>query len=78
MKLGDVKGEITVIAELGLRTDLRPKDTAQGPELAIELGQITETNGVSRRKGINILARRHSLSPNQVYDAIEKAKKLAK
>jgi N6-adenosine-specific RNA methylase IME4 len=48
---------------------------APRPELlALELGQITAIEGTTRRRAINILARRHSMKPNEVYELLEKAK----
>jgi 16S rRNA (cytidine1402-2'-O)-methyltransferase len=76
-KTGDPKGELTVIVELGLKTDNVRLARPDGRTLALELVHITELEGISRRKGINILARRHSLTPNEVYAAIENAKKSA-
>ena len=75
--MGEARGEITVVIELGLKTNISSPAGPSDADLSAELVQITEIAGVSRRKGINILARRHSLTPNKVYDAIEKAKKLA-
>jgi len=40
-----------------------------------EFGQITSIVGVTKRKAINILARRHGLAPNKVYEILENAKK---
>jgi 16S rRNA (cytidine1402-2'-O)-methyltransferase len=75
--VGDVRGELTVVVELGL---IAENDQALGPaserELAIQFGEITESGGVTRRKAIGILARRHGRSPNDVYKAIEKGRKL--
>jgi 16S rRNA (cytidine1402-2'-O)-methyltransferase len=75
--INQAKGEITVVVELGLKTDIGPTATPSGTALATELVQTTEIQRVSRRKAINILARRHSMTPNEVYEAIEEAKKLA-
>jgi hypothetical protein len=41
-----------------------------------EFGEMTEQLRLPRRKAINALARKYQRSPNEVYDAIEKAKKL--
>ena len=74
----EARGEIAVVAELGLKPNLEAKTPIGGETLASELVQITETAGLSRRKAIVALARKHHMTPNQVYEAIERAKNLAK
>src|SRR5712664_2774212 len=64
-------GEFTVVAEIGQTPIL---DAAQ-PDLPHEFGEMTIIRGVTKRKAINILARRHGLTPNSVYRALEGAKK---
>jgi 16S rRNA (cytidine1402-2'-O)-methyltransferase len=75
--LGEVKGEVTIVLSLGDRPNISPNVVPGGHGLAIELVHITKTKGISRRKAINLLAKRYGLNPNEVYDTIEKAKKLA-
>jgi 16S rRNA (cytidine1402-2'-O)-methyltransferase len=75
--LGEVKGEITVVISLGYRPKSPARPQPNGSDLALELVHITNTLGLGRRKAINRLAKQYSLNPNEVYDAIEKAKKLA-
>jgi 16S rRNA (cytidine1402-2'-O)-methyltransferase len=72
------KGEVTVVLELGLKPKYRPPGPVDGDILRRELGQLVEYRAVPRRKAMAELARKYQLSPNQVYDAIENAKKLAK
>jgi 16S rRNA (cytidine1402-2'-O)-methyltransferase len=73
-----VKGELTIVIDLGRKTDIvTPKPPADADLLA-ELGYITENGVASRRKALNMLAKRHRLMPNEVYEAIERAKKWAK
>jgi hypothetical protein len=73
-----VKGELTVVVELGLTTNMEDMAPPSDSKLLDELVHITENNKSSRRKALNILARRHHIAPNKVYDAIERVKKLAK
>jgi 16S rRNA (cytidine1402-2'-O)-methyltransferase len=76
-ELEEPRGELTIVIELGLKTDTAPMEMPDGHKLSLELVHITEKKGIARRKGINILARRHGLTPNEVYAAIESARKLA-
>jgi 16S rRNA (cytidine1402-2'-O)-methyltransferase len=70
------RGEFTVVAYIGHTTEhaipARPPDA----EMAVEFGEITENTGLSRRQALNALARRHAMPPNEVYQALERAKKL--
>ena len=74
----DTRGELTVVIELGLKTNNIEPKILTDTDLANELGHLTHTTAVSRRKAINILARRHNRTPNEIYDAIERGKKLVK
>jgi 16S rRNA (cytidine1402-2'-O)-methyltransferase len=73
----EARGEITVIADLGHKGETIISATADDSSLLAELGQLIDKTTLSRRKALAELGRRHSMSPNQVYDAIERAKKLA-
>jgi 16S rRNA (cytidine1402-2'-O)-methyltransferase len=75
--IGEVKGEVTVVIELGLKPNISARVRPSQAALLEELVHITENGGFTRRAGINILAKRHAMRPNEVYEAIEAAKKLA-
>ena len=75
--IGDVRGELTVVVDIGLTTESKVTSApASERDLAIQFGEITESGAMTRRKAIGILARRHGRSPNDVYKAIEKGRKL--
>jgi 16S rRNA (cytidine1402-2'-O)-methyltransferase len=76
--LANVKGELTVVLELGHKTYIATSTPASDSAMVDELGHIIESASVSRRKAINILARRHNRTPNDIYEAIERGKKLVK
>jgi 16S rRNA (cytidine1402-2'-O)-methyltransferase len=63
-KLISDKGEFTVIALIGQMTDNRPADES--------------VEGLSRRQAVASVARAHGLTANQLYQAIEAAKKSGK
>jgi 16S rRNA (cytidine1402-2'-O)-methyltransferase len=65
------RGEFTVVASIGHITEIT---TAQ-PDVLTEFGEITKMIGMTRRKAINVIARRHGLAPNKVYEILEAAKK---
>jgi 16S rRNA (cytidine1402-2'-O)-methyltransferase len=73
----EAKGEVTVVIDLGLKPEIGIPETATDGDLYSELCQITENKVSSRRKALNVLARKHRMTPNQVYEAVERAKKLA-
>jgi 16S rRNA (cytidine1402-2'-O)-methyltransferase len=72
----DAQGELTVVVDIGLTTANTSVEPASERELAIQFGEITESTGLTRRKAINVLARRHGRSPNDIYRAFERGRKL--
>jgi len=65
-----------VVIDVGLMTDQSIDQPVSERDLAIQFGEITESEGMTKRKAINVLARRHGRSPNEVYKAVERGKKL--
>ena len=76
--LSDDRGEFTVVAMIGQSTDNTAVVAPSETELALEIGRMTASVGLTKRKAINIVARKHGLTPNRVYDAVEAAKKSGK
>ena len=74
----EARGEVTVIVDLGHKGEFEVTEAVRRQLAALELGQLIDNKALSRRKALAELGRRHQMSPNQVYDAIERAKKLAK
>jgi len=74
-QLNSAKGELTVALFIGRTTDIMPRPTPSGPQLAAEIGDMTAYPGMTRRRAINAVARRHGLAPNHVYEMVEAAKK---
>ena len=75
------QGELTVVLEInpttGQTTEHAESSVPTDRDLAIQFGEITELKGVTKRKAINILARRHGRPPNEIYKAVERGRKLA-
>jgi 16S rRNA (cytidine1402-2'-O)-methyltransferase len=76
--LGNPQGEYTVVLDIGHTTDLVARETPSPERLLDELGEMTLKQPTSRRRALNIIAKRHSIPPNEVYAAIERAKKSGK
>jgi 16S rRNA (cytidine1402-2'-O)-methyltransferase len=73
-RLSAVKGEFTVVIEIGHTTEEAPARRPTADELINELGQITEQMGLSKRECISELAKRYGMPTNEVYKLIEKGK----
>jgi hypothetical protein len=65
-----------VVVDIGHTAENVLRQPATERELAIQFGEITESVGLTKRKVINILARRHGRPPNEIYKAVERGRKL--
>jgi 16S rRNA (cytidine1402-2'-O)-methyltransferase len=74
--LGDPKGEFTIVVDPGQESDHTRIAEASDADMLRELGEMTAKSLLSRRRALNALARKHRRPPNEVYAAIERAKKL--
>jgi len=74
-KLSNPIGEFTVVLEIGQTTDNSAAREISDEELLSEIGRMTDRLPGRRRSAIAELARRHGRSPNEIYAAIERAKK---
>jgi len=72
------RGELTVVVDFGDTPEITDLEPATEQDLAIELGEITESERLTRREAINVLARRHGRSPNEIYKAVERGRKLVR
>lgn len=75
VRLPAPRGEFTIVLDIGQTTDAAPLAPSKSPDWLAEIGEITKNAGMSRRQAINILAKRTGMTPNQVYAAVENAKK---
>lgn len=73
--LDDPKGEFTVVIDFGQMTTIAPLVAPTAAAIAAEFGEMTNVRGMTRRRVVAALAKKHGLSANVVYDAIESAKK---
>jgi 16S rRNA (cytidine1402-2'-O)-methyltransferase len=74
--LGDPKGEFTIVVDPGDGTDEAGIAEVSDADMLREFGEMTATSRLPRRQALNALARKHQRPPNEVYAAIERAKKL--
>lgn len=70
-------GEFTVVVEIGRMTELDCVAAPGDHDMAIEFGELTEHESLPRNEAVSTLAKRHGLTRNAVYSAIERAKKSA-
>lgn len=68
-------GEFTVVLDIGQSTEPSQAKQPSPAEIALEFGRMTENKPVSKRVALAELARKHGMSINAVYDAVEDAKK---
>ena len=73
--LVDERGEFTVVVNVGRIPDKASICAPTPSTLAREFGEMTASEQLSRRKAVNVLARRHGMPPNEVYKALEGVKK---
>ena len=69
------RGEFVVVANIGLRTECLESQAVDISDLVTEFGVMTDFKALTRRQTIAALAKRHGMTPNEVYQAIEGAKK---
>lgn len=73
--LNEERGEFTIVAKIGVTTEIARRRAINAPTDAKLFGEITEYVGSSRRGAVAVLARKYGMPPNEVYEAIERAKK---
>ena len=74
-KLGKGRGEFTIVACIGRTPDIDRSVEPPAASVVIDFGEMTILPGVTKRKAINMLARKHGIAPNRVYEILEASKK---
>jgi len=67
--------DFAVAISIGLTTEKVNRQRPTAITVAIEIGEMTATKGMTKRKAINAVARRHGMAPNEIYELAEEAKK---
>jgi 16S rRNA (cytidine1402-2'-O)-methyltransferase len=71
-------GEATIVADIGHKPEYDQLESLSDNSIAIEIGRLTDSEGLTKRQAIQRLAKRHHRRPNDVYAALERSKKLGK
>ena len=71
-------GEATIVADIGHKAEIRTAEDVPDEALALEFGQLTDSRRITKRQAIQSLARKHGRRPNDVYEAVERVKRLGK
>jgi 16S rRNA (cytidine1402-2'-O)-methyltransferase len=73
--VGEGRGEFTVVLHIGQTTDMADSSAPNADLVVAEFGETTKISGMTKRKAMNVIARRHGLTPNRVYEILEESKK---
>ena len=71
-------GELTIVVDIGHKPDISANEPLSDEAMALEIGHMTNQLKISKRHAIQRLARKHGRRPNDVYAAVERARKLVK
>ena len=74
-RLPSALGEFTVVIDM-TTTDAVPAEPPTDAVIIHEFGRMTALGGLSRRRVINHLSKAYGIPANQVYESIERGKKL--
>jgi 16S rRNA (cytidine1402-2'-O)-methyltransferase len=77
-ELEEPRGEFTIVVNIGQITEHIPVSVPSDEQILVEFGETTKNDAPNRRRAIALLAAKHRMTPNDVYAAIERAKKLVK
>jgi len=72
------RGEFTIVAFIGLTPDITAPAKLSNSEIALKFGEMTANGVATKRRAVGMLAKKYSLAPNEVYEALEAAKKSVK
>ena len=74
----DGRGEFTVVLFLSGITNISQVSGFDAVLLESEFKSVALSKGMTKRKALNVVARRHGLTPNKVYEILEESKKSVK
>jgi hypothetical protein len=73
--LGTPRGEYTLVLDMTAAVEPTPLERPTPELVGLEFGEMTTIDGVTRRKAIAALSKRHHLPARTVYDLLEQFKK---
>src|SRR6185312_7596978 len=68
------RGELTVVLDIGQQTEQISNVMVTDQELLEMLWHITDKQKISKRRAVQLLAKQQGRKPNEVYEAVERAK----
>ena len=71
-------GELTVVVDIGHKPNENPSAAVSDEAISEQLGHLRAGRKLTKRQAIQELARKHGWRPNDIYDAVERVKKLGK
>jgi 16S rRNA (cytidine1402-2'-O)-methyltransferase len=74
-RLGEPRGEFTVVLDVGRLPDKGPSPAMSDTEILSEFNRLTASSRVNRRRAVSMLGRKYGRPTNEVYAAIERGKK---
>ena len=74
-RLVEGRGEFTIVVNIGQIPDIDRSAEPRAASMVADFGEMTILPGVTKRKAINMLARKHGIAPNRVYEILEASKK---
>lgn len=74
-RLRDERGEFVVVVDVGQKPENIARELPNPTEISDEIGRLIETNRLSRRQAVAVVARRYGLGTNAVYSTLEQVKK---
>jgi 16S rRNA (cytidine1402-2'-O)-methyltransferase len=77
-RLGDPRGEFTVVLDVGRSTEQASPAAISDAEILSEFNELTASHQLNRRRAVSLLGKRYGRAPNEVYAAIERGKKSGK
>ncbi len=74
----EARGEFTIVLNIGLTTESTSDPNSEletNASVLRDIGETTLITGMTKRKAINVVAKKHGIPPNRVYEIVEAGKK---
>ena len=77
-RFDEARGEFTIVLNIGLTIESTRGATSEletSASVLNDIGEMTLIAGMTKRKAINVVAKKHGIPPNRVYEIVEAGKK---